>query len=444
MKNTLNYLSYVPKSILVSMTILGLIAAPFASIQANWSPDRDTYTIDDPADHVTFNSITDNPHYGDERTFFDGKLASNTNEGGFIDKIEVNELEDGEELLLRTYVHNNAKDELNGDNFEGEGVAQNTRVSVMLPEVTARSSQAISYISADNAKPGTVSDTLGFHSEGRPFNLEFVEDSAIIHTNAKPDGMQLSNNIVEEEGAQIGYDQLDGKVPGCFKYDAFVTLKVKVNKADVEIDKSVRQAGTEKWHNEIDAKPGDKLEYLIEVENTGSTRLDDVSIGDNMPKYTSYVEGSTQYANASTDFQPADLGSDNIVEGGVDIGNYEKGANAFVMFEAKIDKANQFEKCGDYKLRNVGIVRPFHKDETMNQFLSTADVKVSIECEEDEDEKEPEQPEEPEEPGKDKPEELVATGPLGPLMGLFASGALGVGARGWLMSRRNLKASLRN
>lgn len=34
-----------------------------------WGPSRDTYTIENPASHNVFNSITDNPDYGDERNF---------------------------------------------------------------------------------------------------------------------------------------------------------------------------------------------------------------------------------------------------------------------------------------------------------------------------------------------------------------------------------------
>lgn len=539
MRNVINYISYVPKSFMVAVTIFSLVAAPFAGSYASWSPERETFTIDEPADYVTFNSITDNPNYGDERTFFDAKPASHDEEGGFSDKIEVSDLEDGEKVTLRMYVHNNAKEELNGEDFEGEGVAENTRVRAMLPEATDRALRPIGYISADNADPGEVSDTVDLHSDGRPFNLDFVEDSAKIHTNAKPDGMQLDNSIVEDEGAQIGYDKLDGRVPGCFEYTGIVTLDVEVNKSDVEVDKSVREAGDDGWHNEINAEPGDELEYLIEMKNIGDTTLEDVAVGDNLPKYQSYVEGSTRYANASTGGEFQDLGSDNITRGGEDIGDYAPGANAFVMFEAQLDEHNQFETCGDYTLRNVGIIRPFHNDETMNQFLSTADVNVSVECEsepeeeEEEDfvkcvdldasathgegelevdfdadfdaknrnvegfkidygdgsseqvtgtsashvytdtgeyearvthvvtaegtetvetnacavhitvEEEPEPEPEPEQPGKEEqPEELANTGIGGPLAALLASGSLGAGFRGWLMSRRNLRRQL--
>lgn len=363
------------------MVVLAIAGAGAFSISANpsWGPvDRPTFTIDEPAEYVTFNSITDNPNYGDERNFFDGKPASNTDEGGFTNNIPVGDLSNGDELLLRVYVHNNAGEDTNES---GVGIAENTRVRVDLPEGIDRSMRAQAYISADNAQPQTVFDSLDFQSVNRPFDLTYVEGSAMLYTNPHPQGRQISDNIVGTAGAQIGYDEINGEVPGCFEYTAIVTIKVKVSKADVAIDKYVREVGETDWSTDISVDPGAEVEYLIEVENTGGTNLENVSVGDNLPNYVSYVEGTTQYANASTSFEPTDLGSDNIVSGGVDIGSYTPGSNAFVMFRADIDPVGAYDYCGAYVLRNVGIVRPFHDRELMNQFVNTADVTVNVECE---------------------------------------------------------------
>ncbi len=371
-------LGWFVRSMIVIMAIVG-IASFTTSADPSWGPsDRPTFTIDEPAGYVTFNSITDNPNYGDERNFFDGKPASNTEAGGFTNNIPVGDLSDGDEVLLRVYVHNNAADNLNDS---GEGIAENTRVRVDLPEGIDRSMRAQAFISADNAQPQTVFDSLDFQSVNRPFDLTYVEGSAMLYTNPHPGGRQISDDIVGASGAQIGYDEINGEVPGCFEYSALVTIKVKVSKADVSIDKYVREVGDSDWSTDISVDPGAELEYLIEVENTGGTNLENVAVGDNLPNYVAYVDGSTQYANASTNFEPRDLGSDNITTGGVDIGNYTPGSNAFVMFRADVDPVGAFDRCGEYVLRNVGIVRPFHDRELMNQFINTADVTVNIECE---------------------------------------------------------------
>ena len=49
-----------------------------------------------PADHITFNSITDNPLVGDERAFLTGALPGAAN---YSDP--VNGVKDGDEVTLR-------------------------------------------------------------------------------------------------------------------------------------------------------------------------------------------------------------------------------------------------------------------------------------------------------------------------------------------------------
>lgn len=88
-------LSYVPKKALALAIVAGAVLGVSAAVSA-WGPDRPTYTVNNPADHVTFNSITDNPNYGDERAFFDVKPTSNTTSGGYVDKIKV---KDGDEVI---------------------------------------------------------------------------------------------------------------------------------------------------------------------------------------------------------------------------------------------------------------------------------------------------------------------------------------------------------
>jgi len=55
--------------------VLIIPAALFA-----WGPTRDTFTIEKPADHITFNSITNNPNIGDERNFVGIRETGTTNQ----------------------------------------------------------------------------------------------------------------------------------------------------------------------------------------------------------------------------------------------------------------------------------------------------------------------------------------------------------------------------
>src|SRR4051812_11815418 len=100
--------------LLASIVMIGVASSAYA-----FSPDRPTYTVDHPADHVVFNSITDNPREGDERNFFSAKDASDTSAGGFTHLVT---LHDGQELLFRVYVNNNDNQNANGSGLDGSGI----------------------------------------------------------------------------------------------------------------------------------------------------------------------------------------------------------------------------------------------------------------------------------------------------------------------------------
>src|SRR3989344_5547339 len=119
-----------------------------AGVNAFYSPaDRPTFTWENAASYVTFNSITNNPVAGDERPFLDGKVT--TASGNNVDKINV---KSNDEVVLRVYFHNNAKASLNL-------VSTNTKVKILLPKTPKTATYAAGYITSDNANPRVVADT---------------------------------------------------------------------------------------------------------------------------------------------------------------------------------------------------------------------------------------------------------------------------------------------
>ncbi|HEX5447747.1 MAG TPA: hypothetical protein VFW90_00920 [Candidatus Saccharimonadales bacterium] len=200
-------------------TAMALI--PVAVAMATWGPARPTFTWAHPATYVTFNSITDNPQYGDERTFFDGTYVNNP--GAAQDKLTVS---DNQELSLRVYFHNNAAANLGL-------VATNTTVQIKLPTQATTNATAAAYIMANNANPFAVADTVDF-TGARPFTLSYVPGSAQLWNNIFR-GAKLSDSIVAN-GALVGYDKIDGRVPGCEKYSGFVTIKVRVHMAPPPVE----------------------------------------------------------------------------------------------------------------------------------------------------------------------------------------------------------------
>lgn len=327
------------------------VIAPIAAI-AGWGPARPTYTYNGPgtpgADHVVFNSFVNNPNYGDERTFFDGKNAANTGSGGYLDNIPV---QAGQEILLRTYVHNNADPSLNAS---GQGVAQNTRVQIVLPSGTARGVRATSIISANNASPNPVTDTADFNSSN-PFSLTYVAGSARAYTNAVPGGYQVNDSIVGG-GALVGYDSANGVMPGCFQYAAIVTIRVRVNASTLNFNKQIGIPGSGQWQEQVNANPGDTLSYRLLWQNTGAAALNDVVIRDQLPSQVELIPGSIRLYNEGfpNGYQLDDTSL--FTAGGVDVGNYAQGANGYIRFQVRV-RQGVFQNCQQYTVANTGFAR---------------------------------------------------------------------------------------
>jgi len=199
-----------------ALVAASLVAMPLVRADSDWGPSRPTFTWANPATYVTFNSITDNPTVGDERTFFTA-YPTNVNNNGQNDLTVT----DNEEVTLRAYFHNNAASNLGL-------VAHNTRVKVALPTTAATDQTETATISADNANPGAVFDNVHLHAS-TPFTLTYQTGSAKLFNNVFTNGTPLSDSIVTGSGAQVGYNAIDGNVPGCAQFSGWVVLHVVVH-----------------------------------------------------------------------------------------------------------------------------------------------------------------------------------------------------------------------
>jgi uncharacterized repeat protein (TIGR01451 family)/LPXTG-motif cell wall-anchored protein len=361
-------LRHLPKRTSAVVAVIAAAIVIPATLFA-WGPSRATFTEAHPAPYVTFNSITDNSFYGDERNFVTVKDASNTSDGGWTDNVTV---QPGKEYVVRMYVHNNAASNLNL-------VATNVRASASVPTTTGKSVPISGFVSADNAKPGKVWDDVQLNSD-QNFNLAYVSGSAEYHNNSVgkgPDGAKLSDSIVTSNGAPLGYDKLDGKIPGCYKYSGYVYFKVKPQFAPTTtytMSKQVRKAGDTAWQKSVTTKPGDTVEYEISYKNTGTARQDNVTVKDTLPAGINYVKDSTYLKNGTN---PNGLKvSDNVVTStGINIGDYNAAAAGYVKFSAKVADNDSLPVCGNNKLTNKAnvIVGGSSKEDT-------ADVTTPKEC----------------------------------------------------------------
>lgn len=315
-----------------------------------WGPGRETFTIEKPADYVTFNSITNNPAHGDERNFVQVKEASASN-STYAESVS---LTPGKKYTVFMYYHNNAASNLNAS---GKGIAHGAYVKAELPAVVAKGSngtKAVGYVGASNATPKQVWDDISFkNSTAGDIAIRYVPGSATIHNRGAINGAKLADSIITS-GATIGYNALNGDVPGCNEFSGYVTFDIVADQPNFTLSKQVRLAGTTEWKENVEAKPGATVEYQLRYENTGTTQQNNVVLKDTLPKNLSYVKGSSYLMNTSN--PSAKNVSDNLVaSSGINIGNYAPKSVAYMKFSAKVSSDKE-QFCKVTTLKNVARV----------------------------------------------------------------------------------------
>jgi len=334
-----------------------------------WGPSRPTFTYEHPAPYVTFNSITNNPKVGDERNFV------RVREAGVGNYTENATLQAGKSYEVMVYYHNNAS---SGLNASGAGIAKDVLLRMQMSASVAANGKTdvAGFITSSNAKPKEVYDTatLNNPSNGQ-MNLSFVAGSAKVTSNGAVNGATLPDSVFTT-GTKLGYDSLNGTLKGCNEFAGYVIFKIKANQPNFTVSKQVQKDGETGWKESVDAKPGDKVNYLVTYKNTGSTTQKNVVLKDTLPKGMSYVSGTTYVANATN---PNGLllgaSSDKVTTTGINIGNYAPGAAAYIKYTAKVASNDNLPLCGPNKLVNKAMI------ETDNGGKSdTATVNVPKEC----------------------------------------------------------------
>ncbi len=353
----INLIRRAPKQLYAAIAVAAAVVTVPAVLLA-WGPDRPTYTIDNPADHVTFNSITNNPNIGDERNFV-GIREKGTNDL-WSDNMTV---QPGKEYTVRVYVHNNAATSLNAS---GAGIAHDTTARVNLPTTTGKSIQVDGQISASNASPKDVWDQAVFNST-QDFNLAYVAGSLKYENNAfGAAGAALPESIFTQTGAKLGYDSLNGEMPGCFQYAGYISFTVKPQftpTADFTMSKTVSKHGANTWVESYAAQPGETVDYLVKYKNTSAVQQDNVTVKDVLPTGMTYVAGSTKFGTVQN---PGGVqASDNITTTGINIGSYGQNGATWVMLSAKVPTVDQMP-CGPQTLVNKASVTTDYgtKDDT--------------------------------------------------------------------------------
>ena len=427
-------------AILAAASIVGINVAP--SVMA-WGDNsgrtngRDVYTLTNckgegynrkdctvtPAmgKKITFNSYT-NGVIGDERNFVGARENTGVNAG--INNVwNANEItvEDGKEYLVRIYAHNN--------NPSKDQVAKNVTLHFTLPTEAGSELSVQGSIDSTNADPTRVYDDVVFKSKnGEQFYLDYIEGSAYFENNGKAGGSKLSDDIITSKGTKIGYNSLDGNIPGCFQYASYTTIRVKavyLNNS-YKVEKTVRNVtnGDKSFSETVDAKVGDTVEYQIYYQNTSNSFVDNVAVKDILPNNMEYINGSTKLYNTSN--PDGVVNNDNtITTTGINIGGYNTNADAYIRFRAKV--VDKSMVCGTNKLVNWGQVGVGKTTLQDNAFVM---VKKTEGCEN--------KPEETKEDTKvvvKSSSTLPTTGPVSIMAGALGAGGI-VTAAGYIIASR--------
>jgi uncharacterized repeat protein (TIGR01451 family) len=291
--------------------------------------------------------------------------VANVTAGDTTYKSSVNASYDQEVKVQVTY--NNKEDA--GSNK----VANNLRVKIGLPTKAGKSQTITTTTSGDNTN--TVNGSVKVNLDRDDAYLQYELGSVVWKHADQQTGKVVTKELKSAGDAIVGANGLvlENEKP-C--QAGSVTIRARVMIPGVEIVKQSKvKGGTDKWSNKNTARPGDTLSYLISYKNTGNTVQHDVIIRDSLPPHMTLVPGTTKLANATYP-QGKAVASNDVVNGGIIIGNYGAGANAFVTFDVKIDDASKLS-CGENEFGNVGVAHP----KELNEYYNTAFTKVTKTCE---------------------------------------------------------------
>jgi len=406
MKTNIKKLFTTIKTYNIQVIAVGVFVSVLTAVSVYASgPVRQTYTSAHPADHVVFNSITDNPEHGDERNFV---LIREAGVGTYVNDMT---LQPGKEYEVYSYFHNNAKSSLNTG--AGTGIATNVRMSAQLPSEVKPGEKGIvsTSITADNANPQKVWDEA-FITADSPVSLRYIPASARIHSGGAVNNAVLSDSLFSAGGTFLGYSELNGVLPGCADYAGYVIYKIKVDQPAFTLTKEVANGGQGNWAKSVQAQPGSTVDYRISYKNTGTTDQNNVTIKDVLPAGQSYIPGSTVLTNNAN---PNGLKvSDNVVNNGINIGNYGEGASATITFSVKVASREELT-CEEIRMQNSASAITGNGTKS-----DTAEVLVPKE-------------------GCASPESLPTTGPAEVIAGFVGLGAMTIGIVYYFKSRRDLE-----
>ena len=422
----------VYKSIAGVATAAVILAAALTPVMVDaWGDNsgkdgRPSYTLDqinkervldkDGKNKIVMNSIS-NGDFGDEKNFVGAKVAGATVKTWNANEIKV---KDGETYTIRLFVHNN-----NPNGEAASAIAKGVKATFSLPTTVAKSQTIVGYLDSSNATPARYWDEVTLVSDENVY-LEYVEGSAKYNNNKGT--FSLPNEVITS-GATLGFDKMNGEIPGCYEYSGVVTIDVKVHSSvAAKLSKKVRIKGTKEWAESVEAKVGDEVEYQIEYTNLLTEQVNNVMIRDILPTNVEYVQNSTYLYNSN--YQNGTLLKDNtLTTSGINIGSYNAKGNAYVRFTGKV--VDKTLACGKNQLVNWA-------SSTVNGAVSKDDASVMVTKDGDVCKDKPVNPTPTPDNPTNTPSTIVSTGPATIVTGAVGAGSVVTMLGYYIASRKKL------
>lgn len=306
--------------------------------------------------------------------------------------------------------------------------ANNLNVKIAIPTTKTKSHTATSTVSGSNTNTVTASATVNTEIDT---TLSYIPGTAVrrhnIGTNASPNWVtEKIPDTVTTSGFTIP------TMKPCNNFQESIYVQARVNASVLSVQKFVKLEGSDKWLTTMDAKPGDKLAFLVVAKNEGNTKLTNLLIRDSFPPKLKFVNGSAILIN-TTHPAPGIPVSDNVINGGIFVGDYQPGANAQIRFNAMVPNdlpngCTTFKNVVNAKANETGFIH------------NEADVRVCVN-----------KPTPPTPPtptptvttASVAPTQLPVTGPIEGFGALFSGTALAGSIGGWVKSKRKLSKTIK-
>lgn len=140
--------------------------------------------------------------------------------------------------------------------------------------------------------------------------------------------------------------------------------------AVIKMEHRVRLKGTEEWTKSVDASVGDTLEFSIYYTNVSGVNVENVMLKVSLPDNMEYINGSTILIKKGL-LLGARNNEDSILDTGVNIGDFDVGEDACVIYSATvIDKslAKGMNRLISWsKISSLGIANQDNADTYVNK-----------------------------------------------------------------------------